>query len=174
METVISLAELSDLQNISELVNSAYRGDSSRKGWTTEADLLGGQRIDTQMLQEQLKNKNEHILVARFKDQKEIIGCVAIALEAPTKIYIGMVTVDPNIQAQGIGRQLLAAAENFGQSQNCSSSYMTVIHKRTSLIEWYERRGYKKTGDVVQFPEGPQFGIPQTKDLHLIVLSKSL
>lgn len=140
-------ATLTDVPELVYLINSAYRGESSKKGWTTEANLIGGQRIDAEDLTGQMDDKNSIILKNTTEDG-HITGCVYLQIRGD-KLYLGMLTVSPTLQAGGLGRKLLEAAEDYARSINFHTIAMTVITTRTELLEWYERRGYAKTGEVI-------------------------
>ena len=163
-----------DLSALHRLVHSAYRGESARTGWTHEADLLDGHRTDEAALAETIADPDQAILVAR--DGATLAGCISVAAKADGLAYIGMVTVDPQRQNSGLGRQLLEAAEAYARDHfRCSRAEMTVIALRTELIAWYERRGYAATGETRPFPAAdPRFGLPRRDDLHFIVLEKAL
>ena len=168
---MISVAELKDVSELNALVNSAYRGDSSRQGWTTEADLLDGIRIDDERLTE-LIQKNDSVIL-KYTDDNKITGCVHLEKKGE-KLYLGMLTVSPTLQGRGIGKELMNASEARAQKQNCTSVYMTVITDRTELIAWYEKYGYRNTGVKKPFPMGnPRFGLPK-KFLEFVVLEKDL
>jgi len=159
-------------KEISSLVNSAYRGESSKAGWTTEADLLGGQRSDENSINSLIQRKDS-VILTRANDKKEIIACVHLEKKDDQTTYLGMLTVQPNLQAKGLGKILLKEAEEYSKKYFQSSKIeMTVIHLRTELIAWYERRGYKHTGETRPFPmNDPKFGLPK-KELFFIVLEK--
>ena len=169
-------ATLQDVKDITTLVNKAYRGDSSRKGWTTEADLLGGIRTDESGIEEILKDENSILLKYIHEEISQnltgkVTGCVHLQ-KSNEKLYLGMLTVDPGIQNQGIGKKLLQAADNIALENNFHSIYMTVISVRKELIEWYERYGYRKTGETKPFPMNDErFGLPKQL-LEFIVLEK--
>jgi GNAT superfamily N-acetyltransferase len=156
------------------LIESAYRGDSARQGWSHEADLLGGQRTDLAALSDQIVDPAQAILVAR--DGDSLAGCVAISDRGGGTAYVGLVTVDPRRQAAGLGRELLAAAERHAVAQFAANrAEMTVISLRVELIAWYERRGYALTGEMRPFPKtDPRFGLPRRDDLVFVVLEKRL
>lgn len=161
-----------EVQKISELVNSAYRGDSSKRGWTTEADYLGGQRTDPEMIQEMLAKPSAEILV--LENDKFFLGCVYLEKQAD-RMYLGMLTVNPSLQNKGFGNQLLVAAEKSARSQNLKFIEMWVISLRESLINYYLRRGYKLTGKRWPFPAGnPRMGLPKLQNLEFVVLEKQL
>lgn len=165
-------ATLEDVPLLNALINAAYRGESSKKGWTTEADLLGGIRTNEEVLT-LLINHADTALLKYVNDKGDIQACVNLK-QHDDKIYLGMLTVHPELQAKGIGKILLEAAEKYAAEKNCSSIYMTVISLRTELIEWYRRHGYRDTGDRKPFPENdPSFGLPKTK-LEFIVMEKML
>ena len=168
---VISPATSGDIPALNRLVNSAYRGEGSRRGWTTEADLLSGIRTTEASLAELLANPNA--LILRYVVEDELVGCVYLEYKENT-IYLGMLTVAPNAQAGGIGRQLLEAAEEYARDRQCRAITMTVIPLRTELLAWYERRGYERTGIELPFPNDPaRFGTPNVP-LSFIELRKEI
>lgn len=170
-QITIASATQADIPALVLLVNSAYRGDSSKKGWTTEADLLDGVRVIPETLLEQMNTSGQHFLKA-IDQTGAIIGCVSL-LEKSNKIYLGMLTVEPNIQGGGIGKLLMQASETFTQSIGINVIEMTVISVRAELIAYYERRGYRQTGEKRPFPNDPKFGI-QKQALEFIVMEKTL
>lgn len=156
------------------LIHRAYRGDSARRGWTHEADLLDGQRTDELALADMIADPHQHLLAAW--GDGDLFACIAITQKGSDLAYIGMVTVDPARQAAGLGRELLAAAERYAFDRlGLARAEMTVIGQRRELIQWYERRGYALTGERRPFPHGdPRFGLPQRDDLEFVVLEKPL
>lgn len=169
---MISVAELKDVSELNVLVNSAYRGDSSRQGWTTEADLLDGIRIDEERLAEQIQ-KPDSVILKYTDSTNKIIGCVHLEKKGD-RMYLGMLTVSPKLQSKGIGKELMRTAELHAEKHNCRSVYMSVITDRIELIAWYEKYGYKNTGVKKPFPMGnPRFGLPKKK-LEFVILEKDL
>ena len=170
----IAPARASDLEEIVALVNSAYRGDSSRAGWTTEADLLDGQRVDQGMLRDGM-SAGQVILCLRQGPGLPVQACVTLEPVDSDCWYLGMLTVAPDLQAGGIGRCLLEGAERYARERGARRMRLNVIHSRAELIAWYERRGYRRTGETAPFPYGePRFGIPRRSDLFFVYLEKAL
>ena len=167
----ISKATETDIAALVTLVNSAYRGESSKQGWTTEADLLDGSRTDAATLFLEMQNPNQQFLKA-VDPFNNLIGCVSL-VNKNNLLYLGMLTVQPTIQAKGIGKALLDAAETTAISLGLHTIEMTVISVRTNLIEWYIRKGYQPTGETLPFPKDPKFGI-QKQALVFCVLQKTL
>lgn len=169
---MIVTATLADVPELNLLVNSAYRGESSREGWTTEADFLEGTRIFPEELQKLIDLPGSMIL--KYLDGSgQIKGCVNIQ-EKDAELYLGLLTVNPKSQGQGIGRQLLKAAEALARSRGIPVIKMTVVSIRSELIEWYRKNGYHDTGERAPFPTGdPRFGIP-LKKLEFIVMKKNI
>jgi ribosomal protein S18 acetylase RimI-like enzyme len=166
---MITRATKKDITEINILVNSAYRGESSKKGWTTEEHLLGGIRTDEAGLTETFDN--ELITVLKFTENDKIIGIVSLEKQGD-KLYLGMLTVSPDLQGGGVGKKILKAAEVFAQEENMPKIVMTVISVRSELIAWYERHGYVRTGETKPFPmNDPNFGMPKAF-LEFIVLEK--
>lgn len=151
-DAAIRFANLDDVQVIVQLLNSAYRGESSKAGWTTEAHLIGGNvRANAQQVTEVITMPNSVMLV--YTNAAEtIIGCVNLQIHA-NGIYLGMFSVQPDLQGAGIGKKLLLAAEEFALANHTNRIYMTVIDVRTELIDWYKRNGYKDTGERKVFIE---------------------
>lgn len=176
---LITPAEAADLPAVVALVNSAYRGDGARAGWTTEADYLDGQRTSLADLTADLAAPSRPtLLVVRPEAGGDIQACVLVEpLERPEgkAAYIGMVTVNPALQASGLGRIVLAAAEDHARALGARTARMTVVHVRDTLIAWYERRGYRQTGERQPFPyDDPRFGLPKVPGLEFVVLEKGL
>lgn len=167
----ITVANTTDAAELTQLVNSAYRGDSSKKGWTTEADLLGGQRTNEAGILDMIQGPDAVIL--KYTSEEGLLqGCVYLQKKI-SQLYLGMLTVSPELQAKGIGKQLLAAAESMAKSEGCKTIQMTVISVRKELIAWYQRHGYAATGETAPFPTDPKFGLPK-QSLAFIVLEKQL
>jgi len=168
----VSTATGADIPELVILINSAYRGESSKKGWTTEADLLDGQRTDVDSL-EMLLTKSGSVIFKYVNAENKIAACVNLQQQGK-KLYLGMLTVSPTLQGSGIGKKLLAASEQYARENMFEAIRMTVISIRTELIAWYERHGYNRTGETQPFPTGdPKFGIPK-QFLEFVVLEKNI
>ncbi len=163
-----------DVSALRALIESAYRGDSAKVGWTHEADLLGGQRTDEAELRDILADASRIILLAEVDNA--LTGCVQVADQGRGLAYLGLLTVDPARQTGGLGRLLIEAAEAAAAARFAATRMeMTVIRQRAELIAWYERRGYRLTGETRPFPlDDPRFGLPRTRDLAFVVLEKPL
>ena len=167
----ISPARIKDIPALVKLINSAYRGEESRHGWTTEADLVAGDlRTDEANMNELMQLPGATFL--KYSNQKNSIeGCVFLE-KKESKLYLGMLSVSPVLQTKGIGKQLMAAAERYARQQHCPAVYMRVISIRHELIAWYERQGYYKTGEVEPFDE-TKFGTAK-EPIEVILLQKIL
>jgi ribosomal protein S18 acetylase RimI-like enzyme len=162
-----------DTDVVVALVESAYRGDASRAGWTTEADLLDGRRTGADDIAAILARPRSRLLLA--EQDGELLACAHVADEDGAG-YFGMFSVNPKLQNAGIGKQVLAEAERIAREEwQLPAMRMTVIDVRDALIAWYERRGYHRTGKHKPFPYGDaRFGIPKRDDLRFEVLEKPL
>lgn len=170
--TTVSPATVADIPELVALINSAYRGESSKQGWTTEADLLDGQRTDEEGMRV-LLSKTGSIFLKCVNTENNICACVNLQ-QQDHKLYLGMLTVSPLLQGSGIGKKLLAASEQYARENNFEAILMTVISIRSELIAWYERHGYNRTGETKPFPAGdPKFGIPK-QFLEFVVLEKKI
>lgn len=168
-------ATLKDAKDIAKLVNSAYRGDYSRSGWTTEADYLDGQRTDEDAIKELIQTPNNQFELAIEENTKKIVGSIHLKSELPETLYFGMLTVEPNIQNQGLGKKLIQHTEEKAKASKFKKIRFTVIPQRHELIAFYERRGYKETGKFEVFPtHDPRYGIPKVLGLVLKEYQKDL
>jgi GNAT superfamily N-acetyltransferase len=168
---IIRIAGQDDVNALHRLIERAYRGDSARNGWTHEADLLGGQRTDVIALSAIIGDPSQRILIAN-----DFVGCANISDHGGGSAYLGLLAVDPDRQAAGVGKALIDAAETLAISIfGATVLEMTVIKQRSELIAYYERRGYAVTDEERPFPhDDPRFGLPTTQELSFIVLRKAL
>ena len=162
-----------DIDAIVALVTSAYRGESSRAGWTTEADLLDGARIDPEVLRADIARDGSRVVLA--ERDGALLACAHVAIEGDAG-YFGMFSVVPGLQGGGIGKQVLAECERIVRDDwRLPAMRMTVIDVRDELIAFYQRRGYRRTGITKPFPYGDaRFGEPKRDDLRFEVLEKTL
>ena len=167
------IAGEADIGAIVSLVECSYRGDASRAGWTTEADLLDGKRIDAERVREDLEREGSIVLLG--ERDGEMLACANVCIDAGAG-YFGMFSVLPGLQGGGIGKQMLAEAERIARDDwRMPVMRMTVIDVRDELIAFYERRGYHRTGIYKPFPYGDErFGIPRRDDLRFEILEKDL
>lgn len=166
-------ATVGDAQALAALIESAYRGDSSRQGWTTEADLLEGQRTDAAGVREVIETAGTVLLVVERGG--EAVACCQLAHRGG-HAYFGMFAVRPALQGAGLGKAILSRAESTARDTwGVREMQMTVISAREDLIAYYERRGYRRTGELTPFPYGDErFGEPQCPDLAFELLVKPL
>lgn len=168
----IKPAELKHAELLVELINSTYRGESSRLGWTTEADLLDGLRTDLADINRLLTGSDSMILIA--EQDQQLIGSVHLQRNSDYA-QLGMLSVKPSLQNQGVGKQLISAAEIIAQQQwGVKSMRMAVIPCREQLIAYYQRRGYGRTGESIPFPVNPALWTPKVSGLCLEWLEKVL
>lgn len=162
-----------DLAALHALIESAYRGETARAGWSNEADLLHGPRTAVADLRAMLADNVQRLLV--FREGKEVVACVALTDLGQGRAYLGLLTVAPLRQASGFGRLLLAAAEHYAASElGTRLVEMTVIAQRPELIAWYERRGYLLSGERRPFPYSNPSAGALREDLEFVVLERSL
>jgi ribosomal protein S18 acetylase RimI-like enzyme len=168
----IQTAILEDIPAIVALVNSAYRGEAARKGWTHEADLISGsERIDEASVKAIIQNPASVILLC-LGAEGSLAGSVYLEKQ-DNVLYLGMLSVSPHLQDQGIGKRLLKAADEYALTHQCDRIKMTVISVRKELINWYERNGYQDTGKREPFPDDGRFGMPAIP-LNFMVLEKTI
>ena len=167
-------AELSEAGDIAQLVNSAYRGESSRAGWTTEADLLEGLRTTTQEVASIIQREDAFILIGVERDEiVASICCEWQALAGHNTAHFGMIAVKPKLQNKGYGKAMIAAAEAMtARRWRVVGYHMAVISIRHALIEFYEKLGYERTGEFVAFPEKSELWQPKVEGLNLQYMAK--
>ncbi|MCP3768391.1 MULTISPECIES: GNAT family N-acetyltransferase [Streptomyces] len=162
-----------DVDGLVALIESAYRGDSSRAGWTTEADILQGQRTDPEGVREVVESPDSRLLTVERGGR--IVACCQLEHRGD-HVYFGMFAVSPGLQGAGLGKTIIAHAERQArETWGAREMHMTVITVREDLIAWYERRGYRRTGRTSPFPYGDErFGVPLRADLRFELLVKEL
>ncbi|MFB7599307.1 GNAT family N-acetyltransferase [Streptomyces sp. NPDC056160] len=162
-----------DTEALVALIESAYRGDASRAGWTTEADILHGQRTDPEGVLAVIKSPDSRLLTVELDGR--VVACCQLEHRGD-HAYFGMFAVSPALQGAGLGKAIIAEAERQArQGWGATEMHMTVISVRADLIAWYERRGYRRTGETSPFPYGDErFGVPQRDDLEFELLVKPL
>ncbi len=165
-------ATTKDIPALVKLLNSAYRGEESKKGWTTEAYVVAGDlRTDEQAMKELMGSPGTFFLKYE-NDDAEIDGCVLLQKRGD-KLYFGMFAVYPLSQGKGVGKELMKALETFAMSAKCTAVFMRVISVRHELISWYERLGYQLTGAKEPFPENDRFGTA-TQPLEFVIMEKQM
>jgi ribosomal protein S18 acetylase RimI-like enzyme len=168
---MISKATLENVFEITTLVNSAYRGETSKKGWTTEAHLLKGTRITEKELTEVLLNTKNTVLI--YQENLKIIGTVLLT-NNKTELYLGMLTISPELQNSGLGKKLLQTSEDFARSLNLPKIVMKVITIREELIAWYQRNDYLDIGKREALPVILNDVLLHTETLEFMILEKIL
>lgn len=168
---MITKALLEDIPALTTLINSAYRGETSKKGWTTEAHLLEGKRTTEEELKKLILNPKNTFL--KFTEHNQIIGSVLL-VEKEHQLYLGMLTVSPELQNSGIGKKMLAQGENHAKALGLSSIIMTVVSVRSELIAWYKRHGYVETGVREAFPSSDIHINISDNPLEFIYLEKKI
>jgi ribosomal protein S18 acetylase RimI-like enzyme len=165
-----------DYTEIIDLVNLAFRGSGPIASWNIEKGIIEGQRLNESLLREDLAARpNAHFLLHRDPADKALLGTVWLDPADDGIWYLGLLTVRPALQNKHLGRTLLAAAEDFAKALGAHSIRMTVVNVRETLIAWYQRRGYRLTGETKPFPYGDnRFGTPLRDDLHFVVLEKEI
>jgi GNAT superfamily N-acetyltransferase len=169
---VFRAAGQADIDAVVALVESAYRGESGRRGWTTESDLLDGRRTDAELVAELLVSPDHGLILLAIVD--DVLRACCHLERHGDSAYFGMFAVDPSLQGGGLGKHVLAEAERIVRDTwRCRAMRMAVIDLRSELIAWYERRGYRRTGEYKAFPYGDErVGSPRRDDLRFELLIK--
>ncbi len=168
----ITIASAADIAALKDLLNSAYRGEVSKQGWTTEANIIAGNvRADENLLQQVMLQQGS-VILKYTDDEQKIIACVNLQQHG-NKIYLGMFSVSPQLQGGGIGKKLLLAAEEYAKHLQCRAIYMSVITVRSELINWYKRHGYTDTGERKPFEEDNVTG-KHLQPLQFMTLEKEI
>lgn len=167
---MITKADIKDAAQIVQLLNSAYRGESSKQGWTTEADLIAGERRTDEANLIAVMNQPGSVILKYTNDRGEIIGTVNLQQHG-NRLYLGMFSVSPHLQGGGIGKELLKYSELHAKAVNCNSIYMSVISVRSKLMDWYIRHGYTDTGERNPFVEDELTG-KHLQKLEFAILEK--
>ena len=168
-EIAFRFAGVDDVDAVVRVVESAYRGDSSRVGWTTEADLIDGQRTDAEQVTAMIGRAGSVIVLA--ERNAEVLGCCHLERVRSDLARFGLFAVTPELQGAGVGRLLLSEACRLAASWGAERLEMAVVKQRTDLIGWYQKLGFNPTGRTEPFPYGDdRFGRPRREDLEFLVL----
>lgn len=171
----LTVAADSDVPAVVDLINRAFRGHGDDSSWSTEEHYIEGTRTTQEMLREERATRPDAQLLLWRASDNTLLGCVWMQPEPDNIWYLGSLSVVPRQQNAGLGRKLLAAAEDWATVRGAREIKMTVVHVRTALLDWYARRGYVLTGETKPFPYGDErFGKPTRNDLYFVVLSKQL
>lgn len=167
-EITIRNAALDDAEKIVKLVNLAYRGEAAKEGWTTEADILDGERINVQEVRDLISAEHSEIILAMDSESQELLGCVHVKQEGQDTLYFGLLAVNPKLQARGVGKILLDQVSAKAQQKNLKKVRLTIINLRTDFFSYYERKGFKFTGKEEVFPKLEFAKVPGIKLLEMI------
>jgi N-acetylglutamate synthase-like GNAT family acetyltransferase len=167
------LAAPSDAEGLVDLIRSAYRGVASRQGWTSEADLVDGQRIDAEQVLAMIRGQASRMLVLDTDDG--LVACCALEDQGKGRAYFGTFAVSPTKQAAGLGRHVIAQAEREAcQVFGAGVLEIAVLAQQELLVSWYERLGFRHTGETRPFPADERFARPLVDGLYFVVLEKQL
>ncbi|WGF89637.1 GNAT family N-acetyltransferase [Marinivivus vitaminiproducens] len=162
-----------DAARAARVINLAYRGD--RPGWTHESALFAGRRTDGPAIETMLAADDTHILALAADAEDGLAGCVCLQQRDAASWYLSLLAVHPSYQARGVGKRLMAGAEDFVRRAGGHRAHISVVSVRSELIAWYERRGYERTGELEPFPyHDPSVGKPLRDDLALVRMAKRL
>ena len=171
----LTVATNADVPVVVELMNRAFRGRGTDASWSTEESYIEGTRTSEELLREEMAGRPDARLLLWRKPDNTLLGCVWMQPEENDVWQLGSLTIAPNEQKAGLGRTLLAAAEDWALARGALEIKMTVVHVRAALLEWYARRGYSRTGETKPFPyRDERYGRPTRDDLYFVVLSKRL
>ncbi len=171
----IRAARPADADVLTALIRSAYRGDDSRAGWTSEADLVEGERINAGQVRAMITGAGSLVLVGEDAGAGQIMACCQLRNEGAGRAYFGTFAVSPQAQGAGLGRQLMTEAERLAVSSfGATRLEMTVLAPQDKLIAYYERRGFHPTGEARPFPADPTYARPLRDGLYFVVLEKAL
>lgn len=166
----IQIAGLKDIEALIKLLNNAYRGEGSKKGWTTEADLIAGEIRTNEIMLHDVIQKQGSVILKYLKGYGDIVACVNLQKHG-SRLYLGMFSVSPELQGAGIGKKILLASEEYAKHTGCASIYMSVISVRDELINWYKRHGYIDTGEKKPFHEDEITG-KHLQPLEFMIMEK--
>ncbi|PJO38441.1 GNAT family N-acetyltransferase [Delftia acidovorans] len=169
MNETIQLADISQSVEITALVNTAYRPNAKSRGWTHESDLVTGDRTSPEQVRQQITPSSPVLIAIR---NNEIVACVQVTHDS-SDCWIGMLATHPSEQNSGMGKKMLLAAEAYAVKHFAPKRLMmSVLSSRSELLSFYQRRGYKLTGQTCSYPLDAGVGTPLVKGLCVLELSK--
>jgi len=163
-----------DAAAVATLINTCFRGEASRAGWTTEADILDGKRTTSGEIASVIRRRDAFVLLGVLNDEVvAAVCCEQQMIAGKQTAHFGKVSVKPSLQNKGYGKDLIHAAEAMTKREwRVLGFHMSVISLRTELIAYYERLGYERTGELEAFPENPTLWQPKVEGLTLAYLVK--
>ncbi len=171
--SVFRNATAADAPVLVDLIRSAYRGAASQHGWTSEADFVGGDRIDQSGVRELIDAPGSMMLI--LTDGMSVVACCQLEDRGHGIVYFGTFAVDPGVQARGVGRRVLAEAERTATTRyGATRLKISVLDRQAQLISYYERQGFHRTGETGAFPSDPIFARPLVEDLYFVYLEKDV
>jgi GNAT superfamily N-acetyltransferase len=174
---VLTKATEADYAEIIDLANLAYRGrEGTTPSWNIEKGIVGGERLNDSLLRDELAAKpNGALLIYRDDPEGPLLGTAWLNPEGDGGWSLGLLTVHPDLQNRQLGRQLLSAVEDYARERGANRIIIGVLHVRDTLMQWYERRGYRKTGETEPWPhDDRRVGTPLVDDLRFVILEKEL
>lgn len=173
---VLREATEADYEEIIDLANVAYRGrEGTVPSWNIEKGIVGGSRMDQALLREELAAKPEGALLVFREEEGPLRGTAWLNPEGDGVWSMGLVTIRPELQNRQLGRRLLEAAEAYARARGGTRMQIGVLHVRDTLIAWYQRRGYRATGETEPYPaDDPRFGTPLQEKLHFVIMEKAI
>jgi N-acetylglutamate synthase-like GNAT family acetyltransferase len=153
----IRVATEADFDTVMRLINTAF---------AIELSFKVRDRVNRPELEEYFRKGN--FLLS--EENGRATGCVFVE-RTGERAYMGLLSVDPSLQKQGLGRRLVAAAEEFARELGAHHMDLTVVNIRTELLDIYGKLGYRDTGITEPFPPTQ---LPTTQPCHLIRMSKEL
>lgn len=165
-----------DIPAVVALMNRAYRGHGASAGWSTETGYIAGDRTTEALVRADLRDKKDAALLKwEAVPGAALRACVWLEPVGDGIWYLGSLAIDPDQQNSGLGRVVLAAAEDWARQRGATRIRMSVVNVRDALIAWYGRRGYERTGETTPFPyDDTRFGTPLRDDLAFVILEKDL
>ncbi|MBV1873492.1 MAG: GNAT family N-acetyltransferase [Gammaproteobacteria bacterium] len=164
----LDIADITDAARVCELLNLAYRG---AEGWTTERTLVEGNRCSESDIVSDIKSPDNYLLV--YKTDNIIQACVSVQ-KNDNRAYIGSFAVNPKLQNLGIGKTVLNLAEQYAIVNFQAEQFvMVVLSSRAELIQYYERRGYQRNGNIKEYPMHLNVGRPLISNLTIEELIKN-
>ncbi|KAH8734223.1 acyl-CoA N-acyltransferase [Ilyonectria robusta] len=169
------IATLDDASQLQAMVESAFRAEDSRQDWTADMKLGESFRLDVKEIITQINKPDGAILMATDNNNNALVGSVEVFKRSDDLARISMLAVDQTCQRGGIGRQVLAYAEDYCQKTwGVNKLGLNALETRQELIKWYMRRGYEKTGETSPFPRDRVAELDLPEDLCFIELEKDV
>lgn len=169
----LRLATIDDAPQVQQLVQAAFRAPDGREGWTADMELGNRFRIEVEQVAATITRADGVVLMTTVAGN--LVASVEVVKRSDGHARLSMLSVDQRYQSNGLGRQVLEYAEDYcRRTWSATAMELNALSTRQNLISWYQRRGYRETGETSPFPREEFSDLDLPEDLCFVEMEKDL